>query len=77
MTVSIPKNALIVVADGKHAILFRNSSELGLKLESAGHIEHGHAVQPSLPHETSPQEQDEFSFARHIANDLYSRAHQK
>ena len=76
MTVSIPKNTLIVVADGEHAILFRNTSDSGIKIENIGHISHKHGETAArTPHETAPNEQDDASFARHIANDLYSRAH--
>jgi protein required for attachment to host cells len=82
MTVSIPKNALIVIADGEHAVLFRNTGDRAVKLESAGDLidraandskpDHGAS---RTPHETSKQEQAEAGFARRIAEALYQRVH--
>ena len=77
----IPHNALVVVADGTGARLFRNSSkEHSVKLTAEG------ALQPTdlesegpsgkRPPESSQQETDEATFAKQLAKELYRRAHQ-
>jgi protein required for attachment to host cells len=81
MTNSIPENTLIVIADGEHALLFRNVAKSGIKLEAAGSLlsnaandsaSHGASRTPS---ETSPHEQTEAGFAHRIAAALYDRVH--
>lgn len=82
MTVSIPKHALIVVADGARAVLFRNIGSRAIKLESAGDLldqaanDSGPMQGASrTPPETSRQEQAETGFARRIAGALFERVH--
>ena len=80
MATKIPKNALIVVADGTGARFFRNSGREGevlltaeddllpTKLDSDGPAGH-------RPPESSKQETDEATFAKQLAKELYRRAH--
>ena len=78
MTFSVPHHALILVADGKHALLYRNVGEHGVKLEKAGHLPTDVADGKGpgkLPHESSPREAEEENFAKHVAKDLYTRLH--
>lgn len=84
MTIAIPKHALIVVADGKHAKLFQNTSEGGLRIESMGDLCHHNADDhlenhgaSRTPTETTPREQSEAGFAKHVADDLYKQMHDK
>ncbi|MEO8186556.1 MAG: host attachment family protein [Burkholderiaceae bacterium] len=65
----IPDGALVVVADGTGARLFRNSGQdnkVSLTLEGASGMR---------PPESSAKETDEATFAKQLANELYRRAH--
>lgn len=75
---SVPKNTLIVIADGEIAKLFRNTAENGIKIQSVGDMNFNYLDDkgPStLPPETSEKETGEATSAKHIATDLYNRAH--
>ncbi|SDE13233.1 Protein required for attachment to host cells [Paracoccus isoporae] len=66
-------NALVVVADGKHALLYRNVAKQGLELAEVDHLTpqnladegEGHA-----PQERSPKDEDEATFAKQLAERL-------
>ena len=80
MAEKIPHNALVVVADGTGARFFRNTShenQVSLAAEGEFHPTHllddGPAGQ--RPTESSPQETDEATFAKQLAQELYRRAH--
>lgn len=78
MTFSVPRNAMIVIADGAHATFYRNIAASGIKIEKVGELlpgkDDGRGAAP-VPRETSPQELGEANFAKDIANDLYERVH--
>lgn len=79
MTFSIPKNALIVIADGEHAFFYFNTASSGIKLEKKDELSRGIGDgldAAPLPHETLEHEFREETFAKHIANDLYRRVHE-
>jgi protein required for attachment to host cells len=79
MAGKIPHNALVVVADGTGARLFRNvSHDSKILLSAEGEFK------PDLlddgpagmrPPESSSQETDEATFAKQLAKELYHRAH--
>ena len=78
MKFSVPKNAIIVIADGEHATFYRNAGVSDIKIEKVGHLTpgaHDNRGAAPLPHETSPHEKGEANFAKDIANDLYARVH--
>jgi protein required for attachment to host cells len=80
MTVNIPHNALIVVADGTGARFFRNSGQRHeLKLTADGELHPSDLLDdgPSgrRPTESTRQETNEATFAKQLAHDLYRRAH--
>ncbi len=78
MTKKVPQDTLIVVADGEQAKLFKNTSNTEISIESIGDMDFGYLDEkgPStLPPETSDKEVGEATFAKHIATDLYNRAH--
>ncbi|WBU60829.1 host attachment family protein [Paracoccus albus] len=66
-------NALVVVADGHHAILYRNTAKQGIELTEVQRLTpsnlsdegEGHA-----PHERSPKDEDEATFAKQLAERL-------
>ncbi|MFD1797579.1 host attachment protein [Paracoccus aurantiacus] len=66
-------NALVVVADGHHAILYRNSAKQGIELTEVQQLNpknladeaEGHA-----PQERSPKDEDEATFAKQLAERL-------
>lgn len=78
MTFSVPKNAMIVIADGAHATFYRNTAASGIKIEKVGELSFGahdgRGAAP-VPREISPHELGEANFAKDIANDLYRRVH--
>lgn len=79
MTTRITKNTLILVADGEHAIMYRNISDTAIQIESMGPLlsqDHHLRGPANLPPETSPHEKHEAEFAKRIATDLYRRAHE-
>ena len=76
---NIPKNTLIVIADGEVAKLFKNTANNDVKIESLGDMNFDYLENkgPStLPPETSDKETGEATLAKHIATDLYKRAHE-
>ena len=81
MTVIIPHDAFVVVADGTGARFFRNSGKEGaVSLKPDGNL---HPVDldddgPSgkRPTESSEQDTDEATFTKQLAKELYRRAHQ-
>ena len=66
-------NALVVVADGHHAILYRNVAKQGMELAEVNRLTpknladegEGHA-----PQERSPKDEDEATFATQLAERL-------
>lgn len=80
MTVIYPHDALIVVADGTGARFFRNSGHGGsLALKAEGEFKPSQAPVDGpaghRPPESTLQETHEAAFAKHLANELYRRAH--
>jgi len=78
MTFSVPQNALIVVADGEHVAYYKNTASSGIKIEKVdGHqpSKQDYRASPPMPSETSPHEQQEANFGRHIADALYQWIH--
>lgn len=80
MAHQIPHNALVIVADGRGARLFRNSGqELNVTLRADGEFHPSHLENegPSgkRPNEQSVHETDEATFAKQLAKELYRRAH--
>jgi len=78
----IPADALIVVADGRGARLFRNQGsahELSLKQESSLKPKHLMEEGPSgsRPEEQSPQQTDEATFSKQLANMLHTQLEEK
>ncbi len=76
----IPHNALVVVADGTGARLFRNSGqENKVTLSADGEFKPSHLLDDGpaghRPPESSGQETDEATFAKQLAKELYRRAH--
>lgn len=74
----ITDNTYVVVADGERAVLFTNTSNSEVHLEASGDMDFSYLVDkgPStLPAEVSDKEIGEATFAKHIATDLYNRAH--
>lgn len=78
MKISVPADCLIVVADGAHAKLFRNTATSGISLKADGvlstDLTDGHGAS-RLPTDSSPKERDEANVAKHIADSLYERTH--
>ncbi len=78
MTIKIPENTLIVIADGEMAKLFKNTSSNNIRIKSMGDmsLDYLDGKGPStLPPESSDKEIGEATSAKHIATDLYNRAH--
>ena len=76
----IPHNALVVVADGAGARLFRNSGqENKVALTADGAFKPSHLLDDGpaghRPPESSGQETNEATFAKQLAKELYRRAH--
>lgn len=66
-------NALVVVADGHHAILFRNTAKQGVELQEKDRISPQHLQDESQgrqPQETTPRDEDEATFAKQLAERL-------
>lgn len=66
-------NALVVVADGTQAILFRNTAKSGIALEEKERMGPRHLQNESQgkqPEETTPREEDEATFAKQLAEAL-------
>ena len=82
MSENFPDGTLVVVVDGTQGQLYRNRSGDGsLKLESTGQVgpkelaDDGPAG--SRPKDSSPQENDEATFAKQLAEYLYRHAQRK
>lgn len=78
MTFLVPKNAFIVIADGKGAIYYRNMTSCGVQIEKTGELNagaHDGRGPAPVPIETSRHELKEANFAKHIADDLYDKVH--
>ncbi len=80
MTDKIPHNALIVVADGAGARFFRNAGQVfDVKLKADGELSpsdlDSDGPSGKRPPEETGKENDEATFAKQLANDLYRRAH--
>jgi protein required for attachment to host cells len=80
MTAPVPHNALIVVADGIGARLFRNAGrDFRVELKPDGELKPAHLSNDGpaghRPPESSDQETNEATFAKQLAKELYRRAH--
>jgi protein required for attachment to host cells len=80
MTDKIPHNALIVVADGAGARFFRNAGQVfDVKLKADGELGpsdlNSDGPSGKRPPEETGKENDEATFAKQLAHDLYRRAH--
>ena len=80
MAEKIPHNALVVVADGTGARFFRNSGqELNVTLRADGDLKpadlENDGPSGKRPPESTGQENDEATFAKQLAKELYRRAH--
>ena len=81
MSQNFPENTLIVVADGTQAILYRNEANNGdLKLKKSGELGPRELLDDGpagiQPPESSPQEIDEATFAKQLAEYLLTEAQQ-
>ena len=78
-TNKIPNNALVVVADGTGARFFRNSGQPNkISLKADGEFKPTDLLDEGAsraPTESSSKENDEATFAKQLANELYRRAH--
>lgn len=66
-------DALVVVADGKKAVLFRNAAKRGIELEEierVGPTNLEDESQGRQPDETTPRDEDEATFAKQLAERL-------
>lgn len=66
-------NALVVVADGHQAVLFRNTAKQGIELEEKERLSPKHLQDESQgkqPEETAPKDEDEATFAKQLAERL-------
>ncbi len=77
MSTSIPHNALVVVADGGKAILFRNTGaggEVALKEEQHLSLKDFSNDGPSgaRPGDQTPRQTDEATFAKQLAHALFT-----
>jgi protein required for attachment to host cells len=80
MADKIPHNALVVVADGTGARFFRNAGHGDtVALSAEGEVTPANLRDDGpagkRPTESSPQETDEATFAKQLAQELYRRAH--
>lgn len=65
--------ALVVVADGHQAVLFRNTARHGIELDEVGRITPQNLQDESQgrqPEETTPRDEDEATFAKQVAERL-------
>ena len=79
MSVDIPHNAMIVVADGMGAKFFRNSGHGGtVSLKADGDLQpanlEGEGPSGKKNRRATTQENDEATFTKQLAHDLYRRA---
>ena len=66
-------HALVVVADGKKAVLFRNAAKRGIELEEIeriGPTSLEDESQGRQPDETTPRDEDEATFAKQLTERL-------
>lgn len=66
-------NALVVVADGHQAVLFRNTAKTGIELQEQDRLSPSHLQSESQgkqPEETTPKDEDEATFAKQLAERL-------
>lgn len=66
-------DALVVVADGQKAILFRNTAKRGIELEEIermGPVNLQDESQGRQPEDTPPRDEDEATFAKQLAEKL-------
>ena len=66
-------DALVVVADGQKAILFRNTAKFGIELEEQERITPSNLQDESQgrqPDETTPRDEDEATFAKQLTDRL-------
>lgn len=66
-------HALVVVADGKKAVLFRNAAKRGIELEEIERIGPTNLEDESQgrqPDETTPRDEDEATFAKQLTERL-------
>ena len=80
MTRKIPHNTLVVVADGTGARFFRNTGDEGkVSLTADGEFNPSNLIDDGpagkRPPESSKHENDEATFAKQLAKELYRRAH--
>lgn len=69
----LSRDALVVVADGRKAVLFRNIARHGIELEEVERIGPVHLQDESQgrqPEETTPREEDEATFAKQLTERL-------
>lgn len=69
----LPHNALVVVADGHQAVLFRNVAPQGIDLHEVERLSPQHLQDESQgkqPSETTPRDEDEATFAKQLAERL-------
>lgn len=70
-------DALVVVADGHQAVLFRNTARVGVELREEDRIGPAHLQDESQgkqPEETTPRDEDEATFAKQLAERLNQMA---
>ena len=79
MAAKVPHNALVVVADGTGARFFRNAGHEKIQLSAEGELKPTNLLNEGAsgkrPPESSNQENDEATFAKQLAHELYRRAH--
>lgn len=66
-------NALVVVADGHQAVLYRNTAKSGIELEEKERITPKNLQDESQgkqPEETTPKDEDEATFAKQLVERL-------
>ena len=69
----LPHDALVVVADGHQAVLFRNTARHGIELVEKDRISPRNLQDESQgkqPQETTPKDEDEATFAKQLAERL-------
>jgi len=69
----LPHNALVVVADGHSATLFRNTARHGIELREVDRVKPRNLSDESpgqQPSQTTPRDEDEATFARQLAERL-------
>ncbi|MDO5369811.1 host attachment family protein [Paracoccus sp. (in: a-proteobacteria)] len=69
----LSRDALVVVADGKKAVLFRNTAKFRIELEEVERIGPANLQDESQgrqPEDTSPRDEDEATFAKQLTERL-------